>query len=643
MTWGKTISMLITGIALAATAGGVNAAAKLELLGQPCRAKNILATCIVKDRATGREMFVLSDMNESSNAELLFIDFEKNTGKSYRAPAGSGSWAVKEVPGDRLVVGTFYDGVFMVFDLKKMEFTKVIPFPGESYIWNLAMGSDGRVYGGTYAGAKLGALDLNNYTVEDLGAPAPPNLYLRNVWELPDGRVLCFFNTEKPTALIFDPKTKKFGPAPPAISNGVLGAVWNGYFVTGRQVFDGKTLEEVKPIPFPTPPEDKGMWSFASMITRDTVYMMQGQALYSYKVGDNDLKLISDLDTYRGSIRQVSSKGWALGLRGQDYFVIKPGDTKVELQRIPVESGPRKTLFLRVGPDGKLWGGPTFGQTLWWMDPATKKYVNTSNICDSGGEVYDVAFANGKVYAVAYAGGEIVEYDPAQPWDQVNLKNPRVIKRVGPDYIRPEGGTSLGPDGKLYTGWLAKYGIYGGAISITDPKTGSTELIENPLGEQAVERAIAGDGFVYVGSNLSANGLPSKKGEWARFGMVDLATKKVVFQHEFDGCYGVSVLGYDAVSKRVAISVGGKLTLFDAAKREFVDLPEMPKETGRCSALPGNGILCYASDKSVVRLDMRTGKTATVVEAPEKVENVACGPDGKLYLSTGVDVYAVKL
>ncbi len=333
-----------------------------------------------------------------------------------------------------------------------------------------------------------------------------------------------------------------------------------------------------------------------------------------------------------------------LGLRGQDYFVIKPGADKAEIRPIPVESGPRPTLFLRVAPDGKLWGGPTFGQTLWWMDPATKHYVDTSNICDAGGEVYDVCFANGKVYAVAYAGGDIVEYDPAQPWDQLNSENPHVIKRLSTSgYIRPEAGVTVGPDGKLYAGWLTEYGKYGGAVSITDPRTGDTELIENPLGEQAVV-GVATDGkSIFVGTSLAGNGLPHKKGEWARFGVIDLATKKVVFQHEFEDAHAVRLLGCDPESNRVALSVGGTPVLFDTAVHGFVkDLDGAAKVGGRSVAVPGDGSVIYGSGSSVVRLDLRTGRTTTLLQAPARVDNVAASPDGKLYISCGVDVYAVK-
>ncbi len=641
MTWGKILIMITATSVLLTAAVGANAA-KLELLGQPCYAKNVLATALVKDRATDKEWFVLSDMNEATHGELLFVDFENNTGKAYKAPAGSGAWALKEVAGDRLIVGTFYDGVFMVFDLNKMEFTKVVDFPGESYIWNLAVGSDGRVYGGTYSGGKLGALDLNDYSVEDFGNPAPPNLYLRYVWELPDGRILCHFYSQKPMGMIFDPKTKKFEPSPAALPGSTFGATFDGYFVSGRQVFDGKTLEEVKPIPFPTPPADKGIWSFAPMTNAKTAYMSQGSALYSYTAGDKDLKLVSDL---RGGIREVSSKGWALGLRGQDYFVIKPGDTEVELKRIPVESSPRKTMFLRVAPDGRLWGGPHFGQTLWWMDPVTKKYENTSTICNAGGEVYDVAFSDDKVYAVSYARGDVVEYDPNQPWDQINNVNPRVIASLGASgYIRPEGGTNLGPDGKIYTGWLAGYGVYGGALSITDPKTGDNKIIENPLGEQAIIGAFPGDdGLVYISTGLVGNGLPKKSGENPRFGIFDTATDQVIFKEEFEGKSNIWVLAYDAKSKRVLITVDGKMTLFDANKRRFMTLVDAPVRNGRSVAQTADGVVYYPHKDTVVKLDMRTGRTSVVAQAADNIDNVACSADGKFYISSGVDVFSLVM
>ncbi|MGC8861663.1 MAG: hypothetical protein ACP5R5_02690, partial [Armatimonadota bacterium] len=263
-------------IGVAALIGIGTVPGRIEHLGQPCRAKNVLATRVVRDRADGRERFVLTNMNEQSGCELIFIDYEKNTGRVIRAPAGAGSWALNEVPGDRLIVGTFYDGAFMVFDLKKMEFVRVSKFPGESYIWNLAMGGDGRIYGGTYGGGKLGALDLTTYEVEDCGAPSPPNMYLRYVSALPDGRILCSFGQEKPEVLIYDPASRKFSPPPDTIKGVMSGVTWNGFFIAGSQVYD-KALQPIDP-PFPVPPPEKGGWSvLANATTDDTLYLRKRQ------------------------------------------------------------------------------------------------------------------------------------------------------------------------------------------------------------------------------------------------------------------------------------------------------------------------------------------------------------------------------
>jgi hypothetical protein len=275
------------------------------------------------------------------------------------------------------------------------------------------------------------------------------------------------------------------------------------------------------------------------------------------------------------------------------------------------------------------------------MDPKSRKTVNTSIISDSGGEVYDVAFKYGKVYAAAYAGGEIIRYDPGNRWDQWNHKNPKTIAKFGPlGYIRPTGGIVLGPDGKLYSGWMARYGAYGGAVAITDPISGRTDLLENPLGEQAVQGLAVDDRFMYVGTSLGGNGLPNKPGESAGFGMIDNATREVVFEHTFEGASHVRVLACDPACKRVIVSTSGRLHSFDADSREFsaLDVPRLS-----CNSVASrDGVLYYGSDASIIALRLETGKAEKIADTAAKVDNVAVGPDGTIYFSSGVDVCRLK-
>jgi hypothetical protein len=220
--------------------------------------------------------------------------------------------------------------------------------------------------------------------------------------------------------------------------------------------------------------------------------------------------------------------------------------------------------------------------------------VNTRTVSDAGGEVYDVAVIDGISYAVAYSGGEIIRYDPSALWDQIHHVNPKTIARVSPEYIRPVAGVTVGPDGRLYSGWQAKYGAYGGAIAITDPASGQTEVIPDPLGPQGVSGlAIAGD-LALIGTTTGANGLPSQPGASAQLGVYDLKPRRLLFSHAFAGAGTVSSLVYDAKSGRAACLVDGRLWLFDPANRALAgETPVIPERVTSHQIRAWDGRLFY--------------------------------------------------
>lgn len=255
----------------------------LQDIGSPCRDKQILNGTMVVDPLTQQEWFVLTNMNEISKMEIIFVDYTNNSGQVFHCPAGSGAWAIKKVGVNKLVIGTFYDGQFIVFDIHTRKFITTVDVPGETYIWNLALGSDGRIYGGTYPGAKLVALDLNNYTVEDCGAPVLPNLYLRFVSETPDGRILCSFRTQNTTTRLYNPSTKEFELVPKQLEKIHRGVSWNGYFLAQSKVFIGQSLKLLQDFPFPTPPANNGAWHVdLDLTTENLLVLKQGNALYRY-------------------------------------------------------------------------------------------------------------------------------------------------------------------------------------------------------------------------------------------------------------------------------------------------------------------------------------------------------------------------
>lgn len=611
-------------------------------LGQPCRAKQMLGGAAIRDRSTGHDVLALANMNEVSGCELILIDLEDGHGEVFRAPAGAGSWNVREVPGDRLVIGTFYDGTFLIFDLKAKKFIHHVRFAKEEYLWNTMMGRDGRVYGGTYPGGKLGALDLNTYTVEDCGAPAAPNLYLNYVSPTPDTRLLCTFSTAKPVVKLYDPPTHTWSDLPETLKGVTMGAVFDGQFIAGGKVYAGKEFTVVNP-PFPVPGD--GWVVETALTTEDTLFLRLNQAMYRYRKGDTNLMKLCDIGLRGGRYLAATAAGDLLGIRGQDYFRIRPGAAELELKPVPTESGPRNLLFLKVDGRGRVWSGPPFGQTLSFLDPASRQFTNTRTICDAGGEVFDVAFAGDQVFAVTYAGGDIVAYEPDSPWDQWNGKNPKTIASMGQHgYIRPVGGAFIGPGGKLYSGWMAKYGVYGGAIAITEPASGKTELIENPLAEQSVTALTTDGRLLYAGTGLGANGLPNKTGDSARFGVVDPATKTVIWNYTFTNATQVNSIVIEAKTGIVLLAVDAQLYRFDPVKRAAPQLESgAPRLGTHTLTAPGNGRVYYGSGKTVVAWNPATGQAETLARLPKNLEHLALDQkSGTLFAAGGPDVYQLR-
>jgi outer membrane protein assembly factor BamB len=621
--------------------GSIASATALEHLGQPCRGFNVLASRVVTT-PDGKEWFVLSNTNERSGVELIFIDFSNKTGKKFSAPAGQGAWMLNQVPGDRLVVGTYYDGKLMVFDLKTLSFKKTIGFGREEYFWNGAIGGDGRLYAGTYPGGKLAALDLDKLAIEDCGAPAAPNLYLRNVSALPDGRLLCNFVTSKPTRKIFDPAAKQWADVPEHFRDVASGVTWNGYFLSGTRAFT-RDLAPVDPPPFITP--DGEAWHVHENLTSaERLYLKQGARIWWLLAGGRKLTptKVFDHGIPSAAITAVAPDGTLLGIRGQDYLVARPGELKAKLIPIPVEPSPRPVHFIEADGDGRLWGGPPFGQTLFFMDLATGKTTNTGIVVNAGGEVYDLVFADGKAYGAAYVGGDIFVFDPREPWDQLGNKNPRSLARLnGKGYIRPVAGIHLGDDGrKLYSGWMANYGKYGGAIAVTDRATGETTLWENPLGEQAVSAmAVVGD-VIYAGTTLAGNGLPNKPNEKPQFGILDRATGRVSTRFPIDGGE-ITKIFHDAKGDAVFLVVGPKLLRFNLKTNELYPAGA-PPITPHAADSRGDGKIWFGSGKSLVCYDVASGDAKTIAAAPAKIDHLDVAPTGDVFIACGADVYRMK-
>ena len=151
-------------------------------MAQPCRNFCILGQVAVKDPADGREKLVLSNFSAGETGSLIFVDPETGEGEQIPLPGDSGAWALLPLEDGRLLVGTCEEhGYLHSLRMADRTWEPPLRLEGETYIWNLVLGSDGMVYGGTYPGCLLVRYDPVGRTLESAGRMSgdPGNLYCR--------------------------------------------------------------------------------------------------------------------------------------------------------------------------------------------------------------------------------------------------------------------------------------------------------------------------------------------------------------------------------------------------------------------------------------------------------------------------------
>lgn len=622
-------------------------AAPVESLGRPCTPIHYLGGAAVRDTAENVDYVVMSTASEAEPMGLLFINPESDDGRTVQAPSGSGAWALAQIPGtNQVAVGAYFNGRVLVFDMKEGRFIKEIPVEGQACIWNFEAGRDGRLYFGTYPGGLLCALNAADLSVEVLGAGAPPNTSLRRVSLLPDGRLLCAYDKEAPAVRLFNPEDKTFSDPPESLKGVFSGVVWNGLFVAGNRFFDA-ALAEVKP-PFPAPSSDPEPWSVIEEATTESVLWIRRENTYlRIQAGESILSPVADVPLRGGRFVAALPSGKAFGVRGRSYFTFGPGDVSMLNKSVQVNGTPRPPLFL--APDSEksqIWGAPLFGPSLFLLTPDTKGYAATDKVVDADGAVNALVVAKGIVYGVCHPQGDIFRLDPDQPWEQYGRKNPVTIASLAArGYTHPRGGLIMGLDGKLYSGWAATPGTPGGAVAVTDPATGETELVENPFGRQAVSGLAMDESLIFVGTSVESAGKPGEKDPAPQLGVMGVDTRLPYKNFPFEGAVGVTCLSLNPALPRLAFAVDKTLRMLDTASLELLPQPETPYPpvTGGAITAAGSPYFFYPSGSSVIRVDAAKGTFETIAELPGQIGAFTAFFAGDLFAACGSEIYGIDI
>lgn len=562
---------------------------QLKRLCEPCRNFCFLGSTALK--IGDKELLAFTSYAAGGLGLLALAEPDSGKCEYYKLPIDEGAWAMLQL-GDTLLLGTCSShGCLLAFDLTSRTWSEPLNMSGETYIWNLVLGSDGRVYGGTYPGGLLLRYDHAARKLESLGRMSEnfDNLYTRMVYpdDRGDGNLMISCGFASPECVIYNIYQQRVA----AVLSGTL------------KGFDSETVAV-------------------------------GESFYS-----------------RTDFRQTSAPGHELGLppaatlqdgtefgiSGQEYFLKRGGETEYRAfassRTVPP---PTAILALALASDGKLWGSSAFGQTIFCYNPTTKRYSNTPCVCDAGGEVYGLCEKAGSLWMTCYCHGDTVEYKPGEPWDQRGGVNPRTAATAAPELCRPVGGSVVGPDGCVWTGWQAAYGVYGGGITKYSIADGRQSVWRDIVSEQCVCAIEAGDEYIYFLTDNSANGLADKR-QTRHLAAIDTEgrlVKDVVFEL---GTEPMKPCWFD-----------GRLYLPLRDGREF-SVEIYSAELEYCKTVPMPSIrslvrypyrrcMLAVTDEGFFLLDEDCDMKEKLCTAQDGVSRVVTSPDGKIYVVRGTEL-----
>jgi hypothetical protein len=585
--------------------------ASITYVGQPCRNFNILASVVILDPWDGREKFVLSNMAVGETGNLIFIDTETGVGESFVLPGDYGAWGLVNWNNEKLIVGTCPEHAFLhCFELRTRTWKESLTVENEKYFWNLTIGSDDNVYGGTWPGCSLLRYNPAEHTLENLGRASdnPENIYSRSVWgELPGTIfVLVGFDTVSLKAYNIASGTfQDFGS--PGFT---IREITSDFICTEKEgiyeFYDPHTFE---PLPADT---------FVSKLSNTDITLPNGN---------------------KHRVHPLAIGRYA-GVRGQDYFIVNNMSDIPKLKCIPVPAPETMIHTLITGEDGQIWGSCTFGQTIFRFNPEDGTSWNSSAVCDHGGEVYGMQFIGDRLFMSAYVGGDHLVYDTKAPWNQLYNENPRTLQSAAPALIRPAGRTVLGPDGGVWTGWSAKYGTYGGGLSRIDPDTLDVACWYDPVQKQQVDGLTSDRNYLYFTTNGGASGL-AYKDEPCHFGVWSTQENRVVFVQRFEdgGKTSSAVL---AAGSRVWVAVGTGIREFDPATFTFTRTIELGEACAWMVKISEEVVAAFG-ETHLFLISSEEAEATQLTELPGHVHTATLANGGELYFAVNSELYRMEL
>lgn len=318
-------------------------------------------------------------------------------------------------------------------------------------------------------------------------------------------------------------------------------------------------------------------------------------------------------------------------------------DKSFEFRRInltPADGGPAREIkldwtgsgtalwTLHLGPDHRLYGSSMLPEHLFSCDLDGGNMVNHGQCSVSGGEAYSMVNYDGKLAIGSYPASRISLYDPSLPYNFGTGPgaNPLDVGPADDLSTRPHAMITT-PDGRIWIGSAADYGLLDGSLAWFDPATakrGSTRGIM-PDRTPFVLLWLPELKQILVGFNSEPGTGVSARVQQGGYALWDPAKNVATYIGDFTDPDLVDVCSLIEAGNGLVYALTGRnprlvkhydctpaptrLCLIDPAQRRVVDstlIPEsygkLPFESGHILRADTDGTLYGATTETVFRI-----------------------------------------
>ncbi|MEU0569516.1 hypothetical protein ABZ297_29645 [Nonomuraea sp. NPDC005983] len=651
-------------LALAAPAAPASAAGAargaIEELGVPLRDVLLIGGTVAPGPSGAT---VLWGASSGAPAHLNAVDPVTGAEAArYDLPGAGGSWAVEAAPDGSVYVGTY--GGSRLFRWTDQGGVKDLgnPIPSETFIWSLAAGEGATVYGGTSPGGRLFGYDPAT-GVRDYGRLSSSHAYIRSV-SYTNGKI--YAGTEAP-AKVFEVDAVsgmvRELPAPPEDTTGK----W-AYDVNAAAGYLYVRLGGASPGPLHVWDIAAGAWvdkldaahglDVSPPDEEGRVYLVKAGELIRY---DPRTKTITPTGLpITGRVANTRGIGWArLGL--PDYpgmsvvgllwrglmFRYNPQTGARSFVQTGVKGEPIDVTALSEGPDGRMYAGGFLNGGFAGINATTGKVEEFHTFSQSE----DMTTHDGKLYVGAYPEARVYSYDPKLPWNSTEYSpspepgpapNPaRLVDFAADKQIRPRAIVSAGR--YLAVGTMPDLGHLGGVLAIWDPETSTLKHSQrNVIKDQSIVSLAYRDGILYGGTSIYSgqSATPPTQPEAKLFAWSVRDNRLLWEMTPAPGKPAIPALTFDAIGRLWGIAGGEVFAVNTAARRvtQRVRLSESASASGQL-AFNNKDFQLYGAHagKEVFTLNPLTGRHAVLKEGP--VHQLAVHRSGDVYFAEGSTLF----